>query len=39
MDKCILVRIVVFWDMLQSAEHIRFKDLKESVVPVFRADD
>jgi len=39
MDKYILVRIVVFCDMTQSAEHIRVKDLKESVVSVFRADD
>lgn len=38
MDKYILVRIV-FWGMMQSAEHIRVNDLKESVVSVFRADD
>jgi len=38
-DKYILVRIVVFWGMMQSAEHISVNDLKESVVSLFRADD
>jgi len=39
MDKYILVRTVVFWDMMQSAEHIRVNDLMEYVLSVFSVDD